>query len=447
MRLSSFQGGIHPPHHKHETENKAIVRAPLPERIILPLSQHIGAPCKPLVKVGQKVRAGEKIAEAEAFISAPIHASVSGIVESIAPHPHFTGAEMMSITIIPDKNQESIPFQEIPNPEGEPIEKIKSLVKEAGIVGMGGAAFPTFVKLSPPRDKQIDSLVINGCECESFLTCDHRILLERTEDFLKGVSLVLRTIEAQTAYIGIEINKLNAIEAVKKCIEASGFQNIQVVALETKYPQGCEKQLIKAVLNREVPLRKLPSEVGAVVQNVGTILAIYEAIRFGKPLIERVLTVTGPGLQNPQNILAKLGTPISHLISFCGGWKDGPPGKVVVGGPMTGFAIANLDIPIVKGTSGIVVFPRHMVPDPNKYWPCLKCGKCADICPMFLLPNLIGYYSENERYREADECGVLDCMECGSCAFVCPSRRPMIQFIRKAKAQIMAQKKKPMVRG
>lgn len=446
MQLSSFRGGIHPPHHKHETEHKAIVTAPISEKIILPLSQHIGAPCKPLVKVGQQVKAGQKIAESESFISAPIHASVSGIVESIAPHPHFTGVDMMSIIIIPDRNQESVPFPEIANPEEEPAERIKTLVKEAGIVGMGGAAFPTFVKLYPPKDKRIDSLVINACECESFLTCDHRLLLERTDDILKGVNLVLRAIEAQSAYIGIEDNKPDAIQAVRARIEAAGFSNIQVVALETKYPQGCEKQLIKAVLNREVPLRKLPSEVGAVVQNAGTVLAVYEAVRFGKPLIERVLTVSGPGIQTPQNILAKLGTPISHLISFCGGWKDGPPGKIVVGGPMTGFAIANLDIPIVKGTSGIVVFPRHLVPDPDRYWPCLKCGKCADICPMFLTPNLIGYYSEKERYREADECGALDCMECGSCAFVCPSRRPMIQLIRKAKAQIMAQKRKPMMK-
>ncbi|MEW5802614.1 MAG: electron transport complex subunit RsxC [bacterium] len=447
MQLPSFKGGIHPPHHKSETEHKAIVTCSIPEKIVLPLSQHIGVPCKPLVEAGQRVKAGQKIAESEAFISAPIHASVSGVIESIAPRPHFTGAEITSITIIPDKKQESIVFQGIANPEKEPVERLKSIVKEAGIVGMGGAAFPTFVKLSPPKDKAIDSLVINACECESFLTCDHRVMLENTDDFLKGVHLVMKIIEAKTAYIGIESNKPDAIETVQKAVNGLALNSIRVIGLQTKYPQGCEKQLIKAVLNREVPLRKLPSEVGAVVQNVGTILAIYEAIKYGKPLIERVLTVTGAGIKNPQNVMAKLGTPIQHLISFCGGWKEGFPGKIVIGGPMTGFALSNLDTSIVKGTSGIVVFPQNMVPDPDQYLPCLKCGKCAESCPMFLVPNMIGHFSEKGRYRDADECGALDCMECGSCAFVCPSRRPMIKFIRQAKAQIMAQKKKAMVRG
>lgn len=467
MRLPSFKGGIHPPHYKSETEHKAIVACPIPEKIVLPLCQHIGAPCKSLVEVGQHVKAGEKIAESDAFLSVPIHASVSGIIDSIAPQPHFSGLEITCITITPDRQQESIPFAGIDNPQREPVERLKSIIKEAGIVGMGGAAFPTFVKLSPPRDRPIDSLIINACECESFLTCDYRLLLEKTDNFLKGVDLVMKIVEAKAAYIAIESNKPEAISAIRKRINAvnshdssynnsydnpyddshTNSRNIVVIDLETKYPQGCEKQLIHAVLNREVPLRKLPSEVGVVVQNAGTVLAIYEAIRFGKPLIERRLTVTGPGIKNPQNVLAKLGTPIKHLISFCGGWKDGPPGKIVIGGPMTGFAVDNLAVPIVKGTSGIVVFSRDMVPDPDKYWPCLRCGKCAEVCPMFLVPSLIGYYSEKERYRAADECGALDCMECGSCAFVCPSRRPLIQFIRKTKAHLMSQKKKAMTRG
>ena len=441
MKLTSFKGGIHPPHYKSETEHKAIVTCTLHKKIILPLSQHIGAPCKPLVEVGQHVKAGQKIAQAEAFISAPIHASVSGTVESIAPHPHFTETDIMSITIIPDQEQESVTFQEIANPEKESIEKLKSIVKEAGIVGMGGAAFPTFVKLSPPKDKQIDSLIINACECEPFLTCDHRLLLEKTDNLLEGINLILKIIEAPNAYIGIENNKPDAINLVKEAIASKNYKNIQVVSLETKYPQGGEKQLIKAILGREVPLRKLPSEVGAVVQNVGTVVAIYEAIKFGKPLIERVLTVTGPGIKNPQNILAKLGTPIGHLISFCGGWRDEPPAKIIMGGPMTGFAVSNLDIPIVKGSSGILVLPPEMVSDANNYLPCVKCGKCAEICPMYFVPSMIGYYAEKKRYRDAEEFGIFNCIECGSCSYICPSRRPLIQFIRKAKGQIMARKK------
>ncbi|MGA1874769.1 MAG: electron transport complex subunit RsxC [bacterium] len=442
MKLPSFKGGVHPPHYKSETEKKAIVSCPLPARIILPLSQHIGVPCKPLVKVGEWVRAGQKIGDSESFISAPIHASVSGTVESIAPHPHFTGADIMSITIIPDKEQRISPFQGLTASEKESPEKMRSAIKAAGIVGLGGAAFPTHVKLSPPEDKPIDSLIINACECEPFLTCDHRLLLERVDDLLQGIQFILKIIEAPSAYIGIENNKLDAIQAVQKCITSADMKNVEVVPLETKYPQGCEKQLIKAILDREIPLRKLPSEVGAAVQNPGTVLAIYEAITFGKPLIERVLTVAGPGIKNPQNILARLGTPISHLISFCDGWRDKPPRKIIMGGPMTGFAVSSLEVSVVKGTSGILAFPSHMVPDPDEYLPCVKCGKCASVCPLFLVPSMTGYFAEKERYRDAEEFGVLNCMECGSCAFICPSRRPLIQFIRKAKGHIMAQKKK-----
>ncbi len=271
--------------------------------------------------------------------------------------------------------------------------------------------------------------------------------MERPEDLLKGIQIILKILEALNAYIGIENNKLDAIEIVEKAITSAKLRNVHVVALETKYPQGCEKQLIKAILDREMPLRKLPSEVGTAVQNPGTVVAIYEALKFGKPLIERVLTVTGPGIKNPQNIKTKLGTPISHLLSFCGGWRDESPGKIVMGGPMTGFAVSNTDVCIVKGSSGIVVLPPHMVPEPDQYSPCIKCGKCADVCPMFFIPSMIGYFSEKGRYRDAEEFGALNCMECGSCAFICPSRRPMIKFIRQAKGQIMAQKKKAMPRG
>lgn len=447
MTMPSFDGGIHPPHYKSETEHKPIVNCPLPEKIVLPLSQHIGVPCKPLIIAGQRVKAGQKIAEAASFISAPIHASVSGIVQSIAQHPHFTGAHIISITIIPDQEQEKVAFQGLADPEKESIEKIKTIIKEAGIVGLGGAAFPTHVKLSAPPDKPIHSLIINACECESYLTCDHRILLEKTDEIIKGIRLILRIIGAPTAYIGIENNKPEAIEALQKKIDSIQIANIQVVVLETKYPQGCEKHLIKAILDKEVPLRKLPSEVGAAIQNPGTVLAIYEAVYLGKPLIERTLTVTGQGIKNPQNLLVKLGTPISHLISFCGGWREKPPGKIVMGGPMTGFAVSSLDIPVVKGSSGIVVLPHSMVPDPDAFKPCLKCGKCADVCPLFLIPSLIGDYAEKDRYREAEECGVLNCVECGSCSYICPARRPMIKFIRQAKGHIMARQKKIMTRG
>jgi electron transport complex protein RnfC len=447
MKLKTFKGGIHPPEYKEQTEDKPIMICPIPPKIYLPMSQHIGMPARSLVKEGDRVKAGQKIGEAESFISAPVHASVSGVVEKIGPYPHFTGKDFECVIIIPDSVQEEIKQKSedlniLPSPE-----QIREAVKEAGIVGMGGAAFPTVVKLTPPPDVKIDTVIINGCECEPFLTADHRLMLERTDSLIDGLRLIMHCVGADQGYIGIENNKPDAIEQVnaaltKKVPDWATKINIEICSLKTKYPQGGEKQLIFAILKRKVPARRLPSSVGALVQNVGTAIAISEAIRIKKPLIDRIITVTGPAIRDPQNLRVKLGTTVSWLIKVCHGFSK-PSAKEILGGPMTGFALTNLDVPVVKGTSGVIALTKDMVEVPiHRRLHCVGCGKCADICPMFLVPSLLGKYSENNRYQDADDAGVMDCIECGSCVFICPARIPLVQLVREAKGAILSKKRR-----
>jgi electron transport complex protein RnfC len=446
MHLKTFRGGIHPPHYKERTEEKPIILCPVPPKIYLPMSQHIGQPAKCLVKEGDRVKSRQKIGNAESFISAPVHASVSGVIERVGPYPHFTGKKLETVVIIPDSVQEEI------QPQGENFmglptaEQIRDAVKEAGIVGMGGAAFPTAVKLSPPPDMKIDSVIINGCECEPFLTADHRLMLERTDSLIDGLRLIMHCVSANQGFVGIEDNKPDAIEKVKSAImenipDWAASMNIEVCPLKTKYPQGGEKQLIYAILKRKVPVRKLPSAVGALVQNVGTAIAISEAIRIKKPLIDRVITITGPAIRDPQNLRVKIGTPVSWLIKVCHSFIE-PSSKEIMGGPMTGFSLTNLDVPVVKGTSGVIALTKDLTDVPiNRRLHCVRCGKCVDICPMFLVPSLLGKYSEHKLYLDAERAGAMDCIECGSCAFTCPARIPLIQLIREAKAAILSRKR------
>lgn len=449
MQMMTFKGGVHPPHYKDLTAEKPIRECPAPRKIFLPMVQHIGLPAKCFVKTGERVKAGQKIGEAEAFISAPVHASLSGVVESIAPYPNFTGKLIENVVIVPDHDQQAVQTNGLKLSKSLTSAQIREKVRESGIVGMGGAAFPTSVKLTPPPERPIDSVIINGCECEPFLTCDYRMMLEHTPALIKGLMLAMLAVGAKKGFIGIEDNKPAAIEKVNAVIEHkedmpewAKDMDIKVCPLETKYPQGGEKQLIYAILKRSVPVRKLPSEVGALVQNIGTTIAIYEAVKDGKPLIERVITVTGPAIKDPHNLRVKLGTPVSWLIEECMGFTE-TPGKVIMGGPMTGFAIANLDVPVVKGTSGILALTKMMVQETQRHClPCMKCGKCIDICPMFLAPSLIGSFSENKRYRDAEIAGAMDCIECGSCVFVCPAKRPLIQLIREAKGAVLSRKRK-----
>ncbi len=436
--MKTFKGGTHPPGYKESTAEKQIIEIPLPSEVIIPLCQHIGAPNQPVVAKGDVVTAGQKIGETEAFVSAPVHASVAGKVKAVEPRPHFLGTRMPSVVIEVSDEQ---PTSKMQVPEGEAdAAQIRDLVKEAGLVGLGGAAFPTHVKLCPPKDKPIDTVIINGCECESFLTCDYRQMLEQTQDLIDGTILILKTLQAPKAYIAVEDNKPKAIELLQRQLEP--HPNIDVAPLPTKYPEGAEKMLIHVITGREVPSGCLPMEVGALVQNVGTTIAISKAVRQGAPLTERVITVAGSAIRNPNNIRVKIGTPIEHIINYCGGFSEDPE-KVVVGGPMTGFAQFDLSVPIVKGTSGILALTTDEISlGPLNQTACIRCARCIDHCPVHLMPNQYAVYGELGDWETVESYNVMDCVECGTCSFVCPARIAHIQYVRLGKASVLAKAKK-----
>lgn len=439
MKLKTFRGGIHPTYRKELTADRPIEAAPVPEEVVIQLRQHVGAPNDPIVSVGDHVEEGQKVGSTDAFISAPVHASVSGTVKAIEDRMNFTGDPGKSVVISVDGDQPTR-WTEKRDTGGLDAEKVREIAREAGLVGLGGAAFPTSVKLSPPEDKPIDTVIINGCECEPFLTCDHRLMMERTQDLLDGLELMMHTVGAKRGVLGVEANKMDAVQKLGDL--ASSRTGIDVLPLEVKYPQGNEKMLIEAVTGRKVPPGKLPSEVGTLVQNVGTTVALQEAATAGKPVIERVLTVTGPGIKEPKNLMAKVGTSIGSLIEYCGGFS-GNIGKVIMGGPMTGFAQKDLSAPVVKGTSGIVVLTKEYLEEEAER-DCVGCDQCIDACPMFLMPNLIAKYVKRGQYEKADQFGgVNDCFECGCCSYVCPAKIPHVAYARIAKAELkaLAQKK------
>ena len=400
--------------------------------MVIPLSQHTGAPCKPIVTIGQQVKKGELIGEPVGFVSAPVHSSVSGKVIAIGEFQNAMGRMVMSVVIENDGKEEWTILKDNPDYKKLSPEELKEKVRAAGIVGLGGAAFPTSVKLSPPKEKPINTVMINGAECEPYLTADYRLMVEYPMEIVNGLKVLMKILGVNKGVVGIENNKPLAIEKMKEAVRED--PDIQVCALEVKYPQGAEKMLIKAVTQREVPPRGLPMDVGVVVQNVGTALAVYEAARYGKPLIERIVTVTGEGIQKPSNLLVTIGTLVSGLIEECGGFKG--TGKVISGGPMMGFALASLDVPVTKGTSGILVIPEEGVVHAEDFEPCIRCGRCFDACPMGLMPSILSVLSEKSHYEEMKEYNLFDCFECGSCAFVCPSKRPIVQFIRLGKSLV-----------
>ena len=433
MSTGTFRGGIHPRDKKELSAGKPIVEPKPPERVVIPLSQHLGAPCKPVVTIGQEVKKGEMIGEAAGFVSAPVHSSVSGKVIAIGEFLNAMGRMVTSIVIENDGKEEWTLLKDNPDYMSLSADRIKDKIREAGIVGMGGAAFPTVVKLSPPKEKTIDTVILNGAECEPYLTGDYRLMIEKPVEIIEGLKILMKELGVSRGFVGIEDNKPGAVRTMKEAAE--GQDNIDVCALPTKYPEGAEKMLIKALTGRDVPPRCLPMDVHVVVQNIGTAFAIYEAVRYGKPLIERVVTVTGEGVNEPKNLLVKIGTFVSHLIEECGGLKDESL-KVIAGGPMMGFAISSLDVPVTKGTSGIVVLTEGEIVHAEDYGPCIRCGRCIDICPMGLMPSMLSIYSEKGFYEGAKEYNLFDCFECGSCAFVCPSKRPIVQLVRVAKSMV-----------
>ncbi|RMG71369.1 MAG: electron transport complex subunit RsxC [Nitrospirae bacterium] len=433
MALLTFKGGVHPPDNKALSAQSPIKEATAPKQAVIPLSQHIGAPCNCVVEVGQEVKKGQLIGEPTAFVSAPVHSSVSGKVVAITQVPNAMGRMVQAVVVENDGKEEWTQLQDNPDYMNLSPEELKEKIKNAGIVGMGGATFPTHVKLSPPKEKPIDVVIINGAECEPYLTADHRLMVERPEEVVEGLKILMKVLGVNRGYIGIESNKPDAIEKMTEA--ASKEPNIEVKALEVKYPQGAEKMLIKAIVDREVPAGGLPMDVGVVVQNVGTAVAIYEACRYGKPLIERVVTVTGRGVKQPGNLLAKIGTPIGQLIEDCGGFTDSPK-KVILGGPMMGFAQFSLDVPVTKGTSGVLVLSDKEYVSAEKYGPCIRCGRCIEACPMGLMPSMLSILAEKGFYEDTKEYNVMDCFECGTCTYVCPAKRPIVQHIRLAKSLI-----------
>lgn len=440
MRLKTFPGGVHPHDFKHYSASVPIEEMPPPQRVIIPLSQHIGSPSTPIVKVGDEVRTGQLIAEASGFVSIPQHASISGKISKIDLFPHPAGATQMAIEILSDGKDTWVEtIDDVDYVQLSP-EEIKQRIADAGICGMGGAGFPSYVKLSPPADKPIDTVVLNGVECEPYLTADHQLMLQRAEAVIAGLKLIMKVVNAKQGMIGIEANKPDAISLLQSLL--AGESNLSVVPLKLQYPQGAEKQLIYATTKRKVPAGGLPMAVGVVVQNVGTAVAIYEAVLFKKPLVERVITVTGSVLKNPKNLLARIGTPFFELVNFCGG-TTADIGKIISGGPMMGFALPSLDAPLGKGSSGLVLLnPREAKQTEERN--CLRCARCVDVCPMNLLPSLIAQAVKAKDLDLAVSSGLEDCMKCGSCAYVCPAHIRLVQWIDTGKirhAELLRAKK------
>lgn len=440
FRVSHFSGGVHPQDKKELSRDKAIELLPVPERLVVPLSQHIGAPCEPVVSPGESVKKGEKIGEAKGFVSVPVHAPTSGKILKIDNFPHPLGRLLPAIEIEPDgldEWAEQIRGQE--NFSSLSPDDLRAIIREKGIVGMGGATFPTHVKLSPPEGKPIDTLIINGAECEPYLTADYRLMVEEPEKVIGGMRIMRAILGVESVFIAIEANKPEAIDTMTKDLGQNS--HVTVVSLEAKYPQGAEKQLIKALVNREVPSSGgLPMDVGVLVQNVGTAAAIDQAVRFGVPLIERVVTVTGEGIHEPKNLRARIGTPIGTLLEACGGFRQ-RPGKLILGGPMMGISQYTTEVPVIKGTSGVVVLPRSQI-RMEEAQTCIRCGTCVRVCPLNLLPNLIGVLATRGLFEQAEKHYLLDCIECGSCGFACPAKIPLVHLIRYAKAEVLARRSK-----
>ena len=432
-------GGVHPAENKLSA-GSPIREAALPKQAVFSMFQHIGAPAKPVVQKGDVVKVGTLLAEAGGFVSAPVYSSVSGKVNKIDAVLDASGTRRMAVIIDVegdeweegiDRSKDLVRLSDRPELDSKTIvEKIKN----AGIVGLGGATFPCHVKLTPPPGSKAECVIINAVECEPYLTADHRLMLEHPEEILVGIELIMNAVNVTKGYIGIENNKPDAIKLMKE--KAAQFANIEVVPLKVKYPQGGEKQLIDAVIGRQVPAPPaIPISVGAVVQNVGTAFAIYEAVMKNKPLIDRIITVTGKSVKNPSNLLARLGTPFQQLIDECGGLPE-DTGKIIGGGPMMGKALLSLEVPMTKGSSGLLIMnekdARRSEPQ-----PCIRCAKCVSACPMGLEPYLLSKLSAMEEWELVENGDVVSCIECGSCQFTCPSKRPLLDMIRVGKTTVM----------
>ncbi len=430
------KGGIHPEEHKGLTEHLAIEEMPPPSRVVLPLSMHFGAPAQALVKKKQEVQEGEPIAVVEKALGATIHSSVTGTVQAIEPHPHPTMVRCDAVVIERDPNAAPREYQ---SEDWRKLTREQCLgrVKDAGIVGLGGAGFPTHVKLNPPPSAKVDTLVLNGAECEPYLTTDHRLMLEHPDVVVEGAKIILKILGIKRCIIGVELNKPDAINALNKAVQASASKDdleVSANGMTVKYPQGSEKQLIYSLTKRSVPGGGLPFDVGVIVQNISTTLSIHEAVTMNKPLYEKVVTFSGRGIKRQANLKVKVGTVLSDVVEYLGGTTPDLL-KIVSGGPMMGFAVSSLEVPIVKTSSG-VLFLNSQETDLRPHGPCIHCGWCLDACPMGLLPKEIGVFVEAGKGHLTERFGVMECFECGCCAYVCPAKRPLVQFARLAKTAV-----------
>ena len=431
--LPSFRNGVHPPENKDLTSGIPSRRLPFPDEIVLPLSQHIGRPAEALVKPGDRVERGDVIAAASGYVSSYVHATAAGTVKSIEHWPHPAGAMQPTIRIEVDPHSTQLQRPRlVPHWDEVPAEQLSEEISKAGIVGLGGAAFPMHVKLRPPDDQPVDVLMVNGSECEPYLTSDHRTMLERPEYVHQGIRIVLRALGISRAVIGIEANKPDAIEVMRDT--APDDLDVRVQPLKVKYPQGAEKMLIKAVTGREVPSGKLPASVGALVQNVATTASVALVFETGQPLIERIITVSGRGVRKPGNWVIPFGTKLKDVIAACGGLTE-DASEIVFGGPMMGLSQASLDVPVLKATGGILVLSKDECKRQD-ILPCIRCGKCIDACPVFLNPQLMGALARVDRFEEMVENNLGDCMLCGCCSFVCPSNIPLSQLFAMSKIQL-----------
>ncbi len=432
-RPRTFRGGTHPPGRKELSSGSPIRRLAAPEVVRVPLCQHLGAPSKPAVEKGDRVVRGQEIGEQNGFISLPTHSPVTGTVKAVeeGPMPHRRSG--LQVVIETESEEGPPPLEPWPDWEGRSREELVERIRAAGVCGMGGASFPTYVKLSPPPGKEIDTLVINGVECEPYLTADHRLMLERPEEIVLGTRILASVLGVERFLVGIEVNKPDAIELMRE-------SGLEVLPLEVSYPQGAEKQLIDVATGREVPAGGLPLDVGVVVQNVGTAAAVAAAVSGGEPSVRRIITVTGGGVMRPGNYDACVGTLFTDLVEESGGYSDDVR-RLVSGGPMMGIALFTDAVPVTKGTSGVLALSSEEVRDVTE-GPCLSCGKCVDRCPLHLTPSLIARASEHERWDEAEEMGALSCMACGTCSYVCPAGRYLVHYIKRAQDAIRAMGRK-----
>lgn len=435
--LSVFHGGLKLAGHKTMSITSPIGKTEIPGQVIIPLHQHIGDTGELLIKEGDRVLKGQPLTQASSYVSAPVHASTSGVVKEITEHkiPHPSGLSALCVIIDTDGKDEWIELTPVENYQQLDAADLRNVIRHAGIVGLGGAAFPTAVKLNPGPDHKIETVIFNGAECEPYITCDDMLMRERADEVVSGIQISLHALNTDNGIIAIESNKPEAIGALKQAIKKSNVTNLKVISIPALYPSGGEKQLIKIITGKEVPSNGLPADIGIIVQNVGTMAAIHHAIHSGKPLISRIVTVTGKGVKKPRNLETLIGTPMSELIETCGGYKEHAD-HLVMGGPMMGFTLNSDQLPVIKGCNCLLVESADQANRPGNAMPCIRCGECARVCPATLLPQQLYWYSSSKNFDKVQDYHLFDCIECGCCAYVCPSQIPLVQYFRFAKTEI-----------